>query len=34
LIRWTDKGCIVLDATGLAQIASWEPDLRNLRPFI
>ncbi len=34
LIRWTDKGCLVLDNDGLAQAASWEPDNRKARPFI
>lgn len=34
LIRWTDKGCIVLDDAALAQTAGWEPDFRNSRPFI
>lgn len=34
LIRWADKGCIVLDPDGLMQVAGWEPDSRNSRPFI
>ncbi|WP_320199349.1 Crp/Fnr family transcriptional regulator [Agrobacterium sp. rho-13.3] len=34
LIRWTDKGCLVLDDGGLAQIASWDRDNKQARPFI
>ena len=34
LIRWTDKGCLVLDNAGLANVAGWESDEKRQRPFI
>lgn len=34
LIRWTDKGCLVLDDAGLAEEAGWDDDGKSLRPFI
>ncbi|MGV1917437.1 Crp/Fnr family transcriptional regulator [uncultured Agrobacterium sp.] len=33
-IRWIDKGCLVLDEEGLAQIAGWDSESRDKRPFI
>jgi len=34
LIRWLDRGCEVLDSTGLAKIAGWDPVSEGNRPFI
>ena len=34
LIRWTDKGCLVLDDAGLTDVAGWDEDGKNRRPFI
>jgi CRP-like cAMP-binding protein len=34
LIRWTDKGCVVLNDSGLARLAGWEGDQGKQRPFI
>jgi CRP-like cAMP-binding protein len=34
LLRWTDKGCLVLDEAGLAAVASWDGDDKQSRPFI
>ncbi|TRB09208.1 Crp/Fnr family transcriptional regulator [Agrobacterium tumefaciens] len=34
LIRWTDKGCLVLDDAGLSHVAGWESDEKRQRPFI
>lgn len=34
LIRWHDRACEVLDASGLMQIASWTGNLEGRRPLI
>jgi CRP-like cAMP-binding protein len=35
MIRWIDKGCLVMDADGLAQLAGWQnDDTSKERPFI
>ena len=34
LIRWQDRGCVVLDAEGLAALADWEGLPETRRPFI
>lgn len=34
LIRWTDRGCLVLDDDGLANVASWDGIPEKGRPFI
>ncbi|MCS4241738.1 CRP-like cAMP-binding protein [Rhizobium sp. BIGb0125] len=34
LLRWTDKGCLVLDEAGLAAVAGWDGDDKQSRPFI
>lgn len=34
VIRWLDRGCEVLDAAALCQIAGWQPPPRRQRPFI
>lgn len=34
LIRWQDRGCVVLDGKGLAAVAGWEGLVENRRPFI
>ncbi|NTJ41974.1 Crp/Fnr family transcriptional regulator [Agrobacterium larrymoorei] len=33
-IRWIDKGCMVLDEDGLADVAGWDREPRKGRPFI
>lgn len=33
-IRWQDRGCIVLDDRGLADLAGWEGLAESSRPFI
>jgi len=34
LIRWTDRGCLVLDDAGLSHVAGWQNDEKRPRPFI
>ncbi|QLF68374.1 Crp/Fnr family transcriptional regulator [Peteryoungia desertarenae] len=34
LIRWLDRGCEILDKSGLFSVAGWEPEDALLRPFI
>jgi CRP-like cAMP-binding protein len=34
LLRWHDRGCEVLDAAGLAQLAGWEGGRNEIRPFL
>ena len=34
LIRWIDRGCEVLDSSGLEKIAGWDPVSESNRPFI
>ncbi len=34
LIHWLDRGCEVIDADGLAEIADWEFEVSTNRPFI
>ena len=34
LIRWQDRGCLVLDDEGLAAVAGWEGLPETRRPFI
>lgn len=34
LIRWTDKGCLVLDDGGLSGVAGWDSGKSSPRPFI
>ena len=34
LIRWLDRGCEILDPEGLAQLANWEANVTEVRPFI
>jgi CRP-like cAMP-binding protein len=34
LIRWLDRGCEVLDPSGLHQVAEWWPPAESKRPFI
>ena len=34
LIRWQDRGCVVLDGEGLAALADWEGLPEARRPFI
>lgn len=34
LLRWTDKGCLVLDEDGLVAVAGWDGDSKKGRPFI
>lgn len=34
MIRWLDRGCEVIDADGLAEIADWEYEPSTDRPFI
>ena len=34
LIRWQDRGCLVLDGEGLAAVAGWEGLPETRRPFI
>lgn len=34
MIKWLDRGCKVIDADGLAEIANWEYEISTDRPFI
>lgn len=34
LVQWRDRGCEILDAKGLADIAGWAPESQISRPFI
>jgi CRP-like cAMP-binding protein len=34
LIRWTDRGCLVLDDEELKSVASWDGEMQKKRPFI
>ena len=34
LIRWQDRGCEVLDATALRELAHWDGSREKIRPFI
>ncbi|TDK39531.1 Crp/Fnr family transcriptional regulator [Rhizobium deserti] len=34
LIRWLDRGCEVINAEGLHQVAEWWPPAESKRPFI
>lgn len=34
LIRWVDRGCEVLDREGLREVARWEGNEEQIRPFI
>jgi CRP-like cAMP-binding protein len=34
LIRWLDRGCEIIDASGLHQLAQWRPPAESKRPFI
>ena len=34
LMRWQDKGCEILDADGLLELAGWEGLKKEARPFI
>ena len=34
LLRWRDRGCTVLDLDGLIDIAGWQPDMQDCRPYI
>lgn len=34
LVRWLDRGCEVLNAEGLYQVAGWRPPAEGRRPFI
>lgn len=34
MIRWLDRGCEVLNAEGLSEIAGWAYDVEEGRPFI
>jgi len=34
LIRWLDRGCEIMDASGLYQAAQWRPPAESKRPFI
>jgi CRP-like cAMP-binding protein len=34
MIKWLDRGCEVIDADGLAEIANWEYEISTDRPFI
>lgn len=34
LIRWLDRGCEVVNAEGLYQVAEWWPPAESKRPFI
>lgn len=34
LIFWREKGCEVLDPEGLAEIAKWQPEEAEARPFL
>jgi CRP-like cAMP-binding protein len=34
LVKWLDRGCKILDAEGLAQLADWEWEPLSRRPFI
>ena len=34
LVRWRDRGCEIIEADALAELARWEPSGAELRPFI
>lgn len=34
VLKWLEKGCLVKDGAALAQIATWDYQLRSDRPFI
>jgi CRP-like cAMP-binding protein len=34
LIKWLDRGCVVLDVDGLLEISGWKPEPTSGRPFI
>lgn len=34
LLRWRDRGCEVLDLDGLAELARWDGNTEDMRPFI